>query len=99
MHTCGVATSGEVYCWGDNLEGRLGVGGSSFTRRGWNTKPSPPKGDLRLTMISAGDYHTCGVTTDGAVYCWGGNNEGQLGIGTTKGKNEPVRVSAVRVAP
>src|SRR5436309_2630622 len=94
VHTCGVATSGEAYCWGDNLEGRLGTGGSSFTRRSWNTKPSPPKGDLRLTMISAGDYHSCGVTTDGAVYCWGSNKEGQLGNGTTKGKSEPVRVGA-----
>ena len=94
VHTCGVATSGAAYCWGDNLEGRLGVGGNSLTRRSWNTKPSPPKGDLKFTMISAGDYHSCGVTTDGAVYCWGGNKEGQLGIGTTKGKNEPVRVGA-----
>src|SRR6266566_5300081 len=99
VHTCGVATSGEPYCWGDNLEGRLGTGGSSFTRRSWNTKPSPPKGELRLTMISAGEYHTCGVTTDGAVYCWGSNKEGQLGNGTTKGKSEPVRVGAVPVAP
>jgi alpha-tubulin suppressor-like RCC1 family protein len=48
-------------------------------------------------MISAGDYHTCGVTTDHAAYCWGGNEEGQLGNGTTKRKGEPVRVSVYSV--
>jgi Regulator of Chromosome Condensation (RCC1) repeat protein/regulator of chromosome condensation (RCC1) repeat-containing protein len=96
VHTCGVALSGEAYCWGDNLGGRLGKGGSFLTRHHASTKPSPPKGNLRLTMISAGDYHTCGVTSDGALYCWGGNEEGQLGNGTTKGKGEPVRVSALK---
>ena len=64
-----------------------------MTRRSWNTKPSAVKGDIRFTMISAGDYHSCGVATTGAVYCWGGNDEGQLGIGTTKRKNEPARVT------
>jgi alpha-tubulin suppressor-like RCC1 family protein len=94
VHTCGVTTDGKAYCWGDNLEGRLGTGGSFLSARKWNTKPSPVEGDLTFTMISAGDYHTCGVTRDGAVYCWGGNAEGQLGNGTTKGKGKPVRVGA-----
>jgi len=98
VHTCGVTTSGKAYCWGDNLEGRLGTGGSFLTARQWNTKPSAVEGDLKFTMISAGDYHSCGVTSDGAVYCWGGNAEGQLGNGTTKGKGKPVRVGSAPVA-
>jgi alpha-tubulin suppressor-like RCC1 family protein len=98
-HTCGVTTGGKAYCWGDNLEGRLGTGGSFLTARQWNTKPSAVEGDLKFTMISAGEYHSCGVTTEGAVYCWGGNREGQLGNGTTKGKGKPVHVGSAPAAP
>lgn len=98
VHTCGVTTDGKGYCWGDNLEGRLGTGGSFLTARQWNTKPSAVEGDLKFTMISAGDYHSCGVTSDGAVYCWGGNAEGQLGNGSTKGKSKPVRVGSAPAA-
>src|SRR5438132_14428751 len=100
VQTCGVTTGGQAYCWGDNLEGRLGTGGSFLTARQWDTKPSAVAGDLKFTMISAGDYHSCGVAIDGAVYCWGGNAEGQLGNSTTKGKSKPVRVgSAPAAAP
>ncbi len=98
VHTCGVTTGGKAYCWGDNLDGRLGTGGSFLTARQWNARPSVVEGDLIFTTISAGDYHSCGVTSDGAVYCWGGNAEGQLGNGTTKGKGKPVRVPSAPAA-
>lgn len=94
VHTCGVTTGGKAYCWGDNLEGRLGTGGGLLGARQWDGKPSAVEGELKFTMVSAGDYHSCGVTSDGAVYCWGGNAEGQLGNGTTKGKGKPVRVAS-----
>jgi alpha-tubulin suppressor-like RCC1 family protein len=89
-HTCGVATDGRAYCWGDNLDGRAGIG-----KGGWATKPDAVDGDLRYTVISAGDYHSCAITTDGAAYCWGSNSDGQLGNGTSKGtsKGKAVRVS------
>jgi alpha-tubulin suppressor-like RCC1 family protein len=98
VHTCGVTTGGKGYCWGDNLDGRLGTGGGFWTARKWDTKPSAVAGDLTFTMISAGDYHTCGVTSEGAVYCWGGNGNGQLGDGTTKGSSKPVRVGGAPAA-
>jgi alpha-tubulin suppressor-like RCC1 family protein len=43
-------------------------------------------------MVSAGT-HTCGVTTDHRAFCWGGNDQGELGNGTTAGTNRPVAVA------
>jgi len=42
--------------------------------------------------VSAGGAHTCGRTTGGTVYCWGGNSDGELGNGSTNGSAVPVRV-------
>jgi len=42
--------------------------------------------------VSTGYSHTCGVSTDGAVYCWGNNSAGQLGDGTTTDRSSPTPV-------
>ena len=49
--------------------------------------------DLVFSSVSAGFGHTCGVTSDGAVYCWGRNLAGQLGDGTRNNARRPTRVS------
>jgi len=49
-------------------------------------------GGIRFTSISNSATHACGVATDGFGYCWGRNNEGQLGDGTRIDKTVPVRV-------
>jgi len=49
-------------------------------------------GGLRFRSIYAGGAQTCGITTDGAEYCWGMNQEGQLGDGTRENKTAPVRI-------
>ena len=45
--------------------------------------------------VSVGDYHSCALTTDGAVRCWGNNSFGQLGNGATDDQNAPVSVRLV----
>jgi hypothetical protein len=76
-HTCGVTVGDEVYCWGHNGAGNLGV--SELLRSG---TPVRAAGSLLFTSVSAGMNQTCGVTTTGAGVCWGGNWEGQFGNGT-----------------
>jgi alpha-tubulin suppressor-like RCC1 family protein len=47
---------------------------------------------LTFRYIRAGFLHTCGLTTNNGVYCWGANSEGQLGNGTTTDSTIPIRI-------
>ena len=89
-HACAVATTGAAYCWGSNSGGRLGTG-ASLT--GGHTAPALVAGGLSFRAISAGYYHTCGVTRTGATYCWGRNEQGETGNGATAAHGMPVKVS------
>jgi len=80
--TCAVTARGQAYCWGDNYEGILGDGtGTSSGVKG----PQAVIGGLNFSSISAGDDHVCALTARGQAYCWGANNNGELGDGTTTG--------------
>ena len=87
-HTCAVTTSGTALCWGDNFTGLLGTGGSSNS----SVLPAAVAGGLTFGSVSAGRFHTCGVTTAGAGYCWGDNAAGKLGDGQTVSSRVPVLV-------
>jgi alpha-tubulin suppressor-like RCC1 family protein len=80
-HTCAIATSGLAYCWGSNRSGQLGTGivGDS------SASPVAVSGGLTFSKLSAGSRHTCGITTAGAIYCWGNNQDLELGRGPPTG--------------
>jgi len=82
-HTCGVIASGAVYCWGSNGEGELGAATNSDCGVRCSMIPVLVDGSLTFQSVSAGTFHTCGVTSDGAAYCWGSYSYGQLGADTT----------------
>lgn len=92
LHTCGVTTDSRAYCWGRNVEGQLG-GGTTQSARG---SPVPVSGGLAFRNISAGHFHTCGVTTSDRAYCWGENVTGQLGDGTRTSHSQPRPVAGTR---
>ena len=102
-NTCGLTTSGAAYCWGINQKGQLGD--PSANPGGCDTSPGGPgpcastpvaiPGGLSFATITVGGRHVCGATTGGAIYCWGANNLGQLGNGTTGDSPHPTAVLGI----
>jgi hypothetical protein len=78
-HTCAVSADARGYCWGNASGGALGNGATA----GSFSAPDSVRGGLAFVSIVTGSGHSCGLTTDSLAYCWGLNNWGQLGIGTT----------------
>jgi alpha-tubulin suppressor-like RCC1 family protein len=96
-HTCGLTNGGIAYCWGRGEAGQLGVPPPVTTCLSnqdfpCGLVPFPVNGGLSFTQLAGGGAHTCGLTTDGAAWCWGSNTRGQLGDGTLTARNEPVAV-------
>jgi alpha-tubulin suppressor-like RCC1 family protein len=89
--SCGVATDGRGFCWGWNSDGEVGDGNTIPSNSGQLT-PAAIAGGLRFQQLSAGFSSTCGVTTDHLAYCWGRNDRGELGDGTTTQHLTPVAV-------
>jgi alpha-tubulin suppressor-like RCC1 family protein len=93
---CAVTPLRSVYCWGVNGSGELGVSTTETCGLGGgtpcSTKPIAGAGGLTLAIVSAAAGFACGLTPDGAAYCWGDNTYGQLGNGTTTPSTTPVLV-------
>lgn len=73
-HTCGIS-GGTAWCWGSNSHGALGTG-TTLTCSQYNYAcswvPVQVAGSQTFTALDAEDDQTCGLTSAGAVYCWGG---------------------------
>ncbi len=92
-HTCARLDNGAVKCWGLNDKGQLGVGDSGNRGDGpgemGDNLPAVNLGTGRTAVaLTAGRFHTCARLDDGAVKCWGLNEDGQLGIGDTNNRGD-----------
>ncbi len=89
-HTCGKTPTGDSYCWGGNIHGELGNGTNDNSST--PVQVLLPSGVTSLTPRGGGN-HTCGLTDQSAAYCWGFNDQGQVGDGTTINRNSAAQVS------
>jgi alpha-tubulin suppressor-like RCC1 family protein len=112
LHSCAIRESGQVDCWGFGAEGQLGNGGTATMlvptpvagavvfRTDPTVAPPPPDPDFPLPpgpFIAAGYAHTCAIGMDDKTYCWGLNQDGQLGTGGTASSLVPVAVTGTPV--
>ncbi|MCH9662245.1 MAG: Ig-like domain-containing protein [Gammaproteobacteria bacterium] len=86
-HTCGVRSSGRLYCWGDGANGRLGRDSNRDRLLPFRVGSAED-----WTQVSAGASHTCAVNTDAELYCWGNGDSGRLGLDSDKDRTTPTRV-------
>jgi alpha-tubulin suppressor-like RCC1 family protein len=89
-HTCALDQGGRAYCWGDNEWGELGIGTFDSVA---HYPPQPVSGGLQFAQLSAGSVSTCGLTGAGQAHCWGRNESGELGDGSTTNRPAPVPVA------
>uniref|UniRef100_A0A8C5YY71 HECT and RLD domain containing E3 ubiquitin protein ligase 5 n=1 Tax=Marmota marmota marmota TaxID=9994 RepID=A0A8C5YY71_MARMA len=86
-HSLALSKGGELFAWGQNLHGQLGV------ERIFPSTPIPQMVEnlagVPLVQISAGEAHSMALSMSGNVYSWGKNNFGQLGLGHTKNRAAP----------
>lgn len=90
-NSCALTSTGAVKCWGRGSGGRLGNGGYTDT----NIPVDVAQLGNGVSALAVGYKHTCALTTAGVVKCWGLNDSGQLGDGTTSGSLSPVNVVGV----
>jgi alpha-tubulin suppressor-like RCC1 family protein len=87
VHSCGVTTGNQVYCWGENGTGQLGDGTKTS-----HAKPTLVPSSRPWNQVSAGAEHTCALTLSQRAWCWGSNAFGRLGDATTIDRLKPVLV-------
>ncbi|HEX5386404.1 MAG TPA: Ig-like domain-containing protein [Gemmatimonadales bacterium] len=80
-HVCAVGDNSNslAFCWGSNLTGELGRGGSAGTG---DFVPAPVLGSSPYATVAGGFGFSCGIQTGGGAFCWGSNGAGELGTST-----------------
>jgi PKD repeat protein len=90
-HSLALKSDGTVWAWGSNWSGQLGNGTEP-----WNSSniPVPVLGLTGITAIAGGADHSLALKSDGSVWAWGENGQGQLGDGTRNNSNVPVQIAS-----
>jgi hypothetical protein len=97
---CAATQLGEVFCWGKNDVGQLGVATPHIYDGGYHTALNPVKvaGLSGVVSVASSTAHTCAVRSDGEVWCWGSNGSGQSGQSGTNNQLVPAKVNGLPLA-
>lgn len=90
-HTCALLAGRRALCWGQNSGGQLGLG---VVEDGLDDRGTPPSSVLleKVAAVEAGGVHTCAVTAEQQLYCWGYNSSTQVGDLSTDIRPKPVLI-------
>jgi alpha-tubulin suppressor-like RCC1 family protein len=86
--SCAIEDDGEAFCWGINGLDYLGVGDEPEDV----VSPTEVLGDRTYIGIDVGSSFGCAMDVGWTLYCWGQNDGGQLGDGTTTSRSQPMAV-------
>lgn len=86
---CVIRPTGALLCWGQNVERRPEVPGMDVD----DATPVAVAAGEAFSDLSLGSDHSCGITLDGHLLCWGNNEQGQLGHGDTTAQLDPQQAS------
>jgi alpha-tubulin suppressor-like RCC1 family protein len=86
-HACAITQDGELWCWGANESGQLGLGDTEP-----RVEPTRVGADADWSQVACGREHSCGVRGS-ELFCWGSNLSGQLGLGSVAEKLSPTKVA------
>ncbi len=90
LRACAIDTSGDLYCWGDNGQGALGDGTEVEAHVPVQVVGVGGVGTFANAVgVSSGDTTSCAFDTSDNVYCWGNNDQGQLGDGSSPTDSDP----------
>jgi alpha-tubulin suppressor-like RCC1 family protein len=89
-HSLALTNTGQVYAWGYNSNGQLGLGNTTL-------QPTPTliPGLADIVGIAAGDTHSLAWTATGVLYAWGANGNGRLGDNSQTQRNSPVVITGI----
>jgi alpha-tubulin suppressor-like RCC1 family protein len=86
-HTCWIRSDADLFCWGNNASGQLGIASSMP-----ENDAIAQVGDAKSLSMSTDEDSTCAIQVDGSLWCWGDNTNGQLGTGDTMEQRQPTAI-------